>query len=278
MTTKIKCQICQRTASSLTRVKYSGGAHSLCGPCAEELERDRAWAGVKMRVHNLIREQEWGEALRAIRVCMKRMGNNRASLDLMAEAISLQACVYNEAGDLKSALRSLKRREILPFASQDAFLCHQIAIVELLVCMNHYNDAQLRIRLALKRVYTACLPDALRLLCLYCLLPVEAVRSDELRYGRLLRRASKSFGIAALTIPPGTLCQRARALQQQWQAALSRHNLMTAEARRQLRDVGTSAALGVVKTYLRTEPLAFYKQLAYNQWSEYGISEEKEII
>lgn len=80
----------------------------------------------------------------------------------------MQAGIQEEAGDLAAAWRSLRQRDDLPFSCQSNYLCHQIQVVEILLHHSRYAEAQLRIRLGLKHVYEACLPEALKLLRLFC--------------------------------------------------------------------------------------------------------------
>ncbi|QOY90931.1 hypothetical protein [Paludibaculum fermentans] len=227
-----------------------------------------------VRAVRLWHQGELDAALLEVQSFLRRTRVHEGLNEFRGNALAMQAGIQEEAGDLAAAWRSLRQRDDLPFSCQSNYLCHQIQVVEILLHHSRYAEAQLRIRLGLKHVYEACLPEALKLLRLFCRIPPSHRERDLRRHRRLLQRAVQSFGVADGQIPQGEFDSRVEALSVLFQEGLVRYNEMGERARWLLGQQDPAAALGLVRAFVRTEPLGFYRQLAVHQWSEHGLVEE----
>lgn len=225
-----------------------------------------------LRTVHLWHRGELDAALLEVRSFLRRTRVPVGPNEFRGNALAMQAEIQEESGDLDAAFRSLRQRDNLPFSCQSNYLCHQIQVVGILLRQERYAAAQQRIRQGLKHVYAACLPDALRLLVLFCRIPHRHwARRDLSRYQNLLRRAVRSFGVPQELLPRGEFDRRVEALSVLFREGQRRYKQLGDRARRLVAQGDTSAALDLVRAFVRIEPLGFYRQLAEDQWREYGL-------
>lgn len=271
---QVRCGWCGQRRRRLTEVQVGRESVQACPACVDSLKREAEWSAVAVRTVRLWHGGELGAALREVRSFLRRTRVPVGTNEFRANALAMQAGIQEESGDLGAALRSLRQRDELPFSCQSNYLCHQIQVVGILLRQERYAEAQQRIRQGLKHVYAACLPDALRLLVLFCRIPTRHRAHDLRRYQDLLRRAVQSFGVPEGLLPRGEFDRRVEAVSVLFREGQRRYKQLGDRARGLVAEGDTSAALDLVRAFTRIEPLGFYRQLAEDQWREYGLVAE----
>lgn len=274
---QVRCGWCGKRRRRLTEVQLGREPVQACPACVDSLRRQEEWSAKACRALRLWHQGELDAALLEVQSFLRKTRDHEGRNEFRGDALAMQAGIQEESGNLGAALRSLRQRDELPFSCQSNYLCHQIQVVGILLRQERYAAAQQRIRLGLKHVYAACLPDALRLLVLFCRIPHRNRARNLRRYRGLLRRAVQSFGVPEGLLPRGEFDRRVESLSVLFLEGLRRYNELSDRTRGLVAQGDTPAALDLVGAFVRIEPLGLYRQLAVKQWGGHRLEDDPRL-